>query len=91
MTRPTSNDKCVIRLTTTAWADHRGLHTKKSLLYLRRKSSGYNILEEYIGASGELGTASIITNLNACEDGVYEVVPCELSDDDYSLKLIKII
>lgn len=86
---------CVVKLTTTTWADKRGLHIKKSLAYLRRKCAGYNAIEEEVSATGADDTARIILNLDECEDGVYEVVVCnETHDwesghiDSYDLKLI---
>lgn len=48
---------CVVKLTTTAWADKRGLHIKKSLTYLRRKCTGYNAIEEEVSATGADGPA----------------------------------
>ena len=86
---------CVVKLTTTTWADKRGLHIKKSLTYLRRKCKGYNAIEEEVSATGAYDTARIIINLDECVDGIYEVAVCnETHDfetghvDGYDLKLI---
>ena len=86
---------CVVKLATTAWADKRGLHIKKSLTYLRRKCSGYNSIEEDVSAIGAEDTARTIINLDECADGIYEVAVCnETHDwesghvDGYDLKLI---
>ncbi len=43
---PKQLNRCVVRLRTTMWADKSGLHTKKSLTFLRRKSEGFNVLED---------------------------------------------
>lgn len=86
---------CVVKLTTTTWADKRGLHIKRSLTYLRRKCAGYNVIEEEIGAIGAEDTARTIINLDECEDGIYEAMVCnETHDwesghvDGYDIKLI---
>lgn len=86
---------CVIKLTTTTWADKRGLHIKRSLTYLRRKCAGYNAIEEEIGAIGAKDAARTIINLDECGDGIYEAVVCnETLDwesgyvDGYDIKLI---
>ena len=86
---------CVVRLTTTTWADKRGLHIKKSLTYLRRKCVGYNAIEEEVRATGADYAARIIVNLDECVNGIYEVAVCnETHDwesghvDGYDLKLI---
>ncbi len=34
------------RLKPTMWHDSRGVHAKKSFIYLKRLSKGYNIVEE---------------------------------------------
>ena len=86
---------CVVRISTTTWADRRGLHTKKSLLFLRRKCTGYNMIEEEVSAIGAEDALKNIINLDECGDGNYEVIVCnEKHDwesghvDDYNLKLI---
>lgn len=85
--------RCVVRLRTTTWADSRGLHTKRSLTYLRRGCVGFNGLEsdaKDIGPEQALGS---VTNFNECQDGVYEAVPCnvgrdwEHSSDDWEYRL----
>lgn len=86
---------CVVKLTTATWADKRGLHTKKSIIYLRRKCTGFNMLEEEDSAVGAVDAVNSIINLDECVDGIYEVVACnETHDwesghvDGYDLKLI---
>lgn len=89
------NHRCVVRVTTSYWHDKRGLHLKRSLTFLRRQCEGFNILEEDAGGMGVDEVVSRIVNLNQCEDGVYEVIPCNHSTDwetghvdDYDYKLV---
>lgn len=86
---------CVVRLKTSVWSDKRGLNVKRSLQYLRKKSYGYNILEEDVGMMGAEDAHRSIENIDSCEDGIYEVIACNLSHDwesghvdDYDLRLI---
>lgn len=87
--------RCVVRLRTSYWNDKNGLHCKKSLTILRRQCIGdFNPLNEEINAVGAEDAILIITNFNECEDGIYEVVPCnETRDwesgriDSYDLRL----
>lgn len=88
-------NRCVVRLRTTMWADKTGLHTKKSLTFLRRKSEGFNVLEEDASAAGVEEVLPRILNLDECPDGVYEVVVCNESRDyetgyvdDYDYRLV---
>lgn len=91
--RPVS--RCVVRVTTTAWADKRGLHTKKSLTFLRRRCDGFNVLSEDASAIGAGYVLPRILNLGEVADGIYEVVTCnEQHDwetgyvDDYDYRLV---
>ena len=88
-------NRCVVRLRTTMWANKSGLHTKKSLTFLRRKSEGFNVLEEDASAAGIEEVLPRILNLDECEDGIYEVVICNESHDwetgyidDYDYRLV---
>ena len=92
---PKQPNRCVVRLRTTMWADKTGLHTKKSLTFLRRKSEGFNVLEEDASAAGVEEVLPRILNLDECPDGVYEVVVCNESRDyetgsvdDYDYRLV---
>ena len=89
-------DRCVVRLRTSSWSDKNGINTKRSLTFLRRKCKGYNMLEEDASMIGAEEVIPNIINLDACRDGVYEVVSCNESRDwetgivdDYDYKLIK--
>jgi len=85
----------VVRVVTNSWLDKKGLHTKRSLNLLKRKSFGFNILEEECSAVGSCDAASNITNLQDVKDGVYELIACNISRDiengyvdDWDLKLV---
>ena len=86
---------CVVRLTTSVWNDGSAVHIKKTLRYLRRKCSGYNILDEDCSNVGADLVVKNIINLDECEDGVYKVITCNewaawetphiIEDYDYKL------
>lgn len=87
--------RCTVRVKTTVWADKRGLHTKKSLTFLRRQCEGLNVLEEGTIAIGAGEVLPRILNLGEVEDGIYEVVVCNESFDyetgcvdDYDYRLV---
>lgn len=73
--------KVVVRLVTTYWVSQRGLHTKKDIIFLKRKSEGFNWLEEDSLMSGCDGVIPLIVNLGQCEDGIYEVIHVNESTD----------
>jgi hypothetical protein len=88
---------CIVRLRTNTWSDSKGLHSKKSLRFLRRRCKGHNLLEEDSKAIGADEIWPRIINLDTCEDGVYQVVTCNESRDyetgsidDYDYELIPI-
>lgn len=80
-TPATDESICVVRLTTTAWRDSRGVHLKKSLNFLKRKCKGFNILDEDCSMVGAEEVIPRITNMDSVEDGIYEVVTCNESRD----------
>ena len=87
--------RCTVRVKTAAWADKRGLHTKKSLTFLRRRCEGFNVLDEDASAIGAEEVLLRILNLDEVEDGIYEVVVCNESHDyetgyvdDYDYRLV---
>jgi limonene-1,2-epoxide hydrolase len=73
--------RTVVRLLTTSWWDGKGLHIKRSLTVLRRRSMGHCQIEEDVSAVGATETAALIENLDDCKDGVYEVVLCNVRRD----------
>lgn len=72
---------CAVRLKTTHWSNSKGLYVRRDLTYLKRKCSGFNCLEEDVNAVDAQTTIGNITNLDECEDGVYEVIPCNHQRD----------
>jgi len=90
-----NEDKLVVRIKTSMWSGDNGLHFKKDLIFMKRKSNGYNILFEDCCCIGCEEVIPRITNFHECDDGLYEVVVCnEERDwesgniDDYDYKLI---
>jgi len=69
-------NRCVVRLSTSYWSDARGIHVKKTLRYIQKKCSGYNILSEDCSNTGVEDVIGQIVNLDECEDGVFLVVTC---------------
>lgn len=78
---PVDVSRCTVRVKTTAWADKRGLHTKKSVTFLRRQCEGFNLLEEDFSTIGAENVLPRILNLGVVEDGIYEVVVCNEKHD----------
>lgn len=89
--------KCVVRLTTSTWSDKRGVHVRKSLVYLKRQCTGFNILDHDCENIGAEEVVARIQRLYDMPDGIYAVVVCnETTDwetnmvDDYDYKLVPI-
>jgi hypothetical protein len=87
--------RCIVRLTTSTWADRRGLHRKQSVTFMRRQCRGYNILESDAETIGAANVWPSIVNLDECPDGVYLAVICNERRDydtgyveDWDLRLI---
>lgn len=88
-------DSCVVRIRTSSWSDRQGIHLKKDIILLKRKSKGFNILEEDISNIGANEVVSRLINLDECKDGLYIVTTCnEKRDwesgyvDDYDYRLV---
>jgi len=80
--------KIVVLLKTCYWANKKGLHQKRSLLFRRRQCEGFNALEEDANDVGAEIMADIV-NLDECADGVYEVEIVEFDDSpDFYYKLV---
>jgi hypothetical protein len=87
-------NQTVVKIETSYWYDKNGAYAKKSIKVLKRKSFGYNLLLEECGMSGA-ECVSRILNFNEVNDGVYELIVCNISKDwetgqvdDWDLKLI---
>lgn len=74
-------NKTIVRVRSTSWNDSRGIHAKKSLIFLRKKCNGTNVLEEDYGMAGTDTTLSYISNLWSCGDGIFEVLPYSMHRD----------
>lgn len=90
----TPKPRVVVQIRTTAWSDRRGMYTKKSLSFVRRQCEGHNYVEEDLSCIGAEETLQRVSNLDTCQDGLYEVAICnELADweagyvDDYEYEL----
>lgn len=87
----------LIRLTTSCYHTHKGVHIKKSLTFLKRRSKGYNTLYEDCGNIGADEVVNNITNLHECADGIYKVVVVVFGRewetgliDDWGYRLVKV-
>jgi len=88
---------CVVRLSTGTWHDKRGLYQRKTLSFMKRLSSGYQVLREDAGMIGADLVMDKIINLDSCKDGLYRVVTVNESRDwesgyvdDYDYELVPV-
>lgn len=89
--------KTVVRLKTSYWRSDRGLHQRRDLFYLKRKSSKYNLIDDdAVNAGADLAIQSIV-NFEDCDDGVYQLVMVNAQRDfesgyvdSWEHKLVKI-
>lgn len=87
----------IVRLKTSCWHNENGIHQRKDLVYLKRKSKGFNIVDEDCQNIGANEVFPRITNIDECEDGIYRIETCnEFSSwetppiiEDYDYKLVK--
>ena len=93
--KPQEGFKCVVRLSTSVWSDNRGIHSKRSILYLKKKCVGFNIVKEDVSNIGADFVLKNITNIDECVDGIYQVITCDEQRDfetgyveDYNYYLI---
>lgn len=66
-------EQTVVRVTTTCWADKNGYSCKKQIRFMRRKCTGFNLLSQEIEIVSNENLATLISNLNEVEDGLYDV------------------
>lgn len=72
----------VVRLRTSIWKDDRGgLQIKRSITPLARKCTGHNFFTEEIDMVGADLVYAMLKNLENCEDGIYRVLHCNVSQD----------
>lgn len=74
-------NRCVVKVSTSCWSDHRGMYSKKRIQYVKRKCIGFNILEDWIDNVGATDAIGHIINLDSCPDGVYEVTMHNITHD----------
>ena len=92
----TQSSPCVVRLKTSAWRTTRGIFQQKSLIYMKRRGTGWDWLDEDVDNVGAQDVLARIVNLHTYKDGYYRLVTCrEHRDyetgmiDDYDYQLIK--
>ena len=85
----------VIKLVTSSWNDNRGLHIRRDIIPVKRKSIGHQVLEQDCKMIGPDEVWPRIINLKECKDGVYELILCNEHRDwetgsveEYDYKLI---
>lgn len=88
----------IVRLVSSCWSDKRGIHQRRSLLSVRRKSKGHQLLEEDSKMIGADEVILNIVNFKDCPDGLYLVTTCnEQRDwesgmiDSYDYKLVPFV
>tara|TARA_R110002096_G_scaffold176849_1_gene353272 strand:- start:251 stop:547 length:297 start_codon:yes stop_codon:yes gene_type:complete len=74
-------NRLVVRIKRSYWHDERGVHQKTDVGYLKRKSEGYNVLEEDCQNIGAEEVFPRIINLSDSPDGIYELAACNISRD----------
>lgn len=86
----------VVRVRTSWYHDNKGMHMKKSLTLMKRKSQGHNWVWEDLSNIGAEEVMPRIDNLMEVEDGLYEIEMINASRDyetgyldDWDYKLIK--
>ena len=74
-------NKVVVRVTTSYWHDKRGGHVRNDINFLKKKCTGFNILDEDMYAAGADEILPNIVNLYDVKDGVYELITVNESRD----------
>ena len=80
-TKKVEKQICIVRVTTSAWLDGKGIHVKKDLNFLKRRCKGFNTLADEVGNSGALEVIDRVLNLDSITDGIYEVVVANIERD----------
>lgn len=88
--------RCVFRLQTSYWKDQRGIHMRKSLTFMRRRSNTDNpIILEDADMVGADEVWPRLTNLDSLKDGLYVIQTCNERRDwesglieDYDYRLV---
>lgn len=86
--------KTVVRVKTQYYSIKTGAVLQRTITTLKRKSYGYDLLNDEISAEGATSILPRIVNLDTVADGVYELISTNHSFDsygepeDYDFKLI---
>jgi hypothetical protein len=90
-----SKPMMVVRVTESYFSTQRGLSYRRDVSFLKRKSSGFNCMEEDISCGGADLAYKSIENIDTVKPGVYELKFIEYSRDfetghcdDWGYKLI---
>jgi len=73
-----------VRVATSSWSDRKGMHVKRTIRWLRRRSSPIHLLAEDCAQIGSEEVLDRIVNLDECEDGIYEVKAINFIRDPFS-------
>lgn len=73
-----------VRLTRSYWHDPDGAYQRISLKYLKRRCKGFNIFDDDCSMVGAEDVIPRIVNLEECEAGLYELVPCNENRDYFT-------
>lgn len=71
----------VVRLSRSYWHDKNGAYQRVSLRYLKRHTKGFNVFDDDCSMVGAEDVIRKIINLDKCDDGVYELVMCNMYND----------
>ena len=93
---PEHEDTSIVRVKTSTWISDKGIISlRKDIIPIKRKSKGYQILQEDAANIGVLEVVDKIVNLDEISDGLYEIITVnEFRDwesgyiEDYDYKLI---
>jgi hypothetical protein len=97
---PEAQESCeVVKLSNFCYSDSKGcVHVEKRLTPMKRKSYGYQVLQEDIKMIGTSEVISRIINLQGFKDGIYSVITCHEKRDwesgyveEYDYKLIPFV
>lgn len=69
----TNVDRTVVRVKTNTWYDKNGLHIRRDVTYMKRLSSGHNILQNELDNTDATFVKNLIVNVTDVKDGLYYV------------------
>jgi len=88
--------KTIVRVKSSSWHDNKGVHFRRDMNILRRKSNCDYVIEDCSMIGAEEVIPRII-NFHKVEDGVYELIFCNESRDwetgyvdDHDYKLVEL-